>query len=237
MARQFQNLVSGQIGPVVFYVRNGIGYARSAAVKVKQTKATKESAILFGKSKRIAAVLRREITAALPDLKLSEAQLRFDNAVAQWMRFGNMEGRHEKLEYIDKFEFNEKSSLHGRFKKPFSVDFSDNGRIHFTIPEFNIPSDMGAPAYTDELHWHVLVTACDLKNKQPLDGAYREFEMPFTKGDVAEQRISFDFKIQKETLTVVAVALRYIAPRRGKTVLVKEPAWMPTGIVGSYYHG
>ena len=235
MARQSHNIVSGQIGPVVFYVVNGVGYARSAAQKVKQTKATKESAKLFGKAVTIAGFLRREITGGLPDLRKNEAQYRFDNAMAQWLRLGNMNGKQEKLQDINGFEFNEKSPLHSRFKQPFDVDFSDKGRIHFTVPEFNIPSDVNAPAHSHELPWHVLVTSCDIRNKQGYGHAYDHVEMSFAHGNVAAQRISLDCEIYKGTLTVVAVALRYAATRKGKVVLVKEPAWLPTAIVGSYY--
>ena len=68
MARQNNGLTSGQIGPVVFNVPNGRGYAMAAAFKVRRTKATKQSAKLFGKSKRIGSFLRREIIALLPYL-------------------------------------------------------------------------------------------------------------------------------------------------------------------------
>jgi hypothetical protein len=162
---------------------------------------------------------------------------RFDNAIGQWLRLGKLNGREEKLPYIDRFEFNEKSPLHARFRQPFEVDFSDKGRIHFTIPEFTMPSDISAPAHTDELHWHVLVTSCDIKNLQTYGYEHKQIEMPFTAGMFAALRISLDFKMLKGTLTVVTVALRYVAQRKGKQVVVTEPAWLPTAITGSYYYG
>ena len=136
MARQFHHLVSGKIGPVVFYVKNGVGYARTQPWKVKQTKATKESAILFGKSRTIGRLLRGQIAAFLPDLKNNTIKHRFDNAVLQWLRSGDMADRYEKVPCINGHEFNQKSELDGRFKKPFDVDFSQKEKIHLTIPEF-----------------------------------------------------------------------------------------------------
>src|SRR5688500_9481742 len=115
MVRQFLNLVSGQIGPVVFYIKNNKGYVRKAAWKVKQSKATKASAALFGKSRTIGRLLRGMITDTLPNLKNNDIKHRFDNPVFQWLRSGNPDGRQENLPYINGHEFNEKSTLHGRF--------------------------------------------------------------------------------------------------------------------------
>src|SRR5919107_4185200 len=210
MARQYHNLVSGRIGPVVFYIKNGIGYGRARAWKVRQTKATRESAKIFGKSRTLGRLLRGQIVQFLPDLKNNEIKHRFDNAIMQWLRNDNLDGRREPVGYIDHHEFNQESRLHGRFKQPFSVDFSEKGKVHLTIPEYSIPLDVGAPAYTEKLQWHVLVTSCNLRQQLITDSAHRHFEISFTKGTVPEERISFDLKMTKGSLTLVTVALRYV---------------------------
>ncbi len=50
--------VSGRMGNVILYDSNGVQYARSMPVDVKQTDATKESAKEFGKAARIGKLLR-----------------------------------------------------------------------------------------------------------------------------------------------------------------------------------
>lgn len=238
MARQNANgTVSGQIGPVVYYVMNGKGYARGAAFKVKQTKATKQSSRLFGQSKKIGAVLRREITAGLPDLDNHKVMHRFDNALMQWLRLDDTKGYQEKLPHIDRFEFNEKSPLHSRFRQSFGVDFKDQGNIHLTMPEFDIPFESGAPSRTEELHWHIVAASCYIGKQSLYGSVYRKVEMPFVPGIVKPQTITLDLKIHKGTLTVVAVALRYFGIWKGKYAIVNEPAWLPTAVVGCCYNG
>ena len=237
MARQSNSLVSGQLGPVVYYVKDGAGFVRLRAKKVKQSKATKESATLFGKSRTIGRLLRGEIVAALPGLVNNEIKNRFDNAVFQWLRVEDLGGKREKVEYLDGLEINQRTELHSRFRKKFDVDFNEKGKLQITMPGFQIPLDIAAPAGTTELQWHVLVTSCNLKNSSIIFSAHKHLEIPFTKSMVPEQRHDFDFKLTKNTLTIVAVALRYLAPRKGKLVVVAEPTWLPTAVVGTYYHG
>lgn len=235
MPRQYRNLVSGQIGNVVFYVVNGVGYARAAAAKVKQTKATKKSAQLFGKSKRLGSILRGDITGVLPGLSNRQVMPKFDNAVLQWLRLENLDSRQEKLEYIHGFEFNPKSELSTRFKRPIEVDFNEKGKIHVNIPPFDVPSDIGAPVHTVMLQWHVIASSCKIKDYQYCGYAHDKLEMPFNPGPAAKQTITLNLEIQKGTVTVVVVALRYVASRRAKVAVLNEPAWLPTAVVGSYY--
>ena len=161
----------------------------------------------------------------------------FDNALLQWLRVADMNGYKESLQYLDRFEFNPMSGLHGRFKQAFGVDFKGKGKIHLTIPGFNIPSDIGAPAHTSDLQWHVVASSYNIAENTPYGSVRGYAQRPFVRGTVASQNVTLDFDIRKSTLTVLVVALRYIAFRKRKTAVVDEPAWLPTAIVGCCNNG
>jgi hypothetical protein len=111
-----------------------------------------------------------------------------------------------------------------RFKQPFGVNFKDKGKIHLTIPGFDIPSDIGAPAHTSDLQWHVIASSYNIAENSPYGSVGGYAQTPFVRGTVAPQNVTLDFGIPKGTLTVPVVALRYVAFRKRKTAVVDEPA-------------
>jgi hypothetical protein len=68
---------------------------------------------------------------------------------------------------------------------------------------------MAAPAYTKRLQLQIMITGCTMKDYLTTGYYYTEIEMAYVPGAVSVQRIPLPFEIKKDSITVVAVALRY----------------------------
>ena len=79
---------SGKIGELIFYTIDGKTFARKAPVKVKQSKATKKTSIIFGKANKIAAALRKQVLPAIPVPADKNLYHRLTTNVYKWLRSG-----------------------------------------------------------------------------------------------------------------------------------------------------
>ena len=108
MARQAHTQLRGRIGNVDFYGRNGLFFAKAASTQCRQTTATKQQAVVFGKASRIASLLWQYLKPWSADYANNNAWNRLNRAVANCVR---MEGLSQnapqnKLPYITGFQFN-----------------------------------------------------------------------------------------------------------------------------------
>lgn len=237
MARVINHLLSGKLGNKVYYIRNGVGYARQSPGRVKQAQATRHIARLFGKSRKVGKLLREVIITAFPYLTNRGIMQSLDNSIFRWLQIEDFEEKRDNLDPIERNEINEQSSLYQRFRKTLQVDFSEKEKVHLTIPKFEVPDNVVAPIYTRELHMHVLVTSCNVKNLSITGSSEQCFNIPFTDGVIPGQRISLDFEMEKDSLVIVVAGLRYAARINRKLIMVADRSWLPTAIIGSYYRG
>src|SRR5262245_507756 len=108
MAKQEMAFANGRIGNIVFYRRNGIGYARIAPGRYKQSRATKQSAKDFGRAVQLSKSIRSLISTALPNYRSQKTMHQMNAALLKWLRQENP--IEEDISFVG-LEFNDKSQF------------------------------------------------------------------------------------------------------------------------------
>ena len=85
MAKVTDVFLNGTIGNVVFYRRMGTNCARSRALHVKQSAATKIRSANFGIAARAGKTLRSGLTPSMPNPADRSMQSRFSGAISKWL--------------------------------------------------------------------------------------------------------------------------------------------------------
>jgi hypothetical protein len=85
MATVTDVFLKGSVGNVVFYRRMGTQCARSRALHVKQSAATKIRSANFGIAARAGKTLRSGLTPSMPNATDRSMQSRFSGAIAKWL--------------------------------------------------------------------------------------------------------------------------------------------------------
>ena len=232
MARQQKVFVSGKIGSVIFYERNGVQCARSAPAHVKQTKATRQSAKIFGRAKQIGRSLRVDLSPVLAGFKARTIMHRLDNAIRQWLKETNAPG--EDLPFINGLELNERAALKERIKVSLSVDFSEKGKVMLKIPGINLAKDVQAPSNTRSLQLSIGLASCLLPANTSAGSFSTSLDIPFKTGSmIPEQKIILPFDVKKGSITLVVATLLYSIEKKGKSGFLMDERWMPAAVVGS----
>lgn len=234
MAFQHKIFVRGKLGPVIFYERYGIGYAKQAERQVRQTPATKASAQLFGKAAQIAKILRRNTGDIRAGGNGRNSMIRLNQAVQGWLRGGNTTEQ-DSIHLVTGFEFNPDKELQHTLRFHITADFTDSGDVHVTIPAFELPNDVKAPAHTVALHWDIFVNSCRVTNSTCTGEANCRVKTQFNHGPIPEQKVSLRFDPGKECITVVVVGLRFTTGENFSSMPILKPEAMPMQIVAARY--
>src|SRR5215831_10895904 len=182
MAKQEIAFANGRLGNIVFYRLNGTGYARTAPGRVKQTKATKQSAKEFGLAVQISKCLRTALSPALPNHKNRGTMLKMNAALLKWLR--QEKPLKENISFVG-LEFNDKSPFSEQFQKELSVDFSTKGKAIITIPQLKIPDDIVAPSNTVYVRTNIAIKRYKHKKPTPKDENSISIKIKYKNGSIA----------------------------------------------------
>ena len=97
---------SGRIANLIYYKMYGKTYVRSAPSKVKQTKATKAKATIFGRASVLGKVIRGQLRSVIPFPSDHKMQIRLVSAIIQWLNA--MRGKTVDMSFMNEFDFIEK---------------------------------------------------------------------------------------------------------------------------------
>ena len=238
MALQHKTFVTGSLGNIIFYEFRGKPCARARPTKVRQTKATKAVAGLFGKAARYSKILRRGLKETLPFPKDKPMMYRLNKVLLDWLRqsMKNKTELNPTMKYLSVFEFNEESELIPKFKKKPVVDFTKRGKITLTIPALTPNPDLSAPTYTKSIGWTITAVSCNTKSQRDIPKTHPTYlEMEYSNSLVETQQIELPFTISSGDIVLVAISLRYRATRKGSVVEITDKGWLPAGVVGAMY--
>ena len=87
MARITDIGLSGSLGPLVFYKNQyGTPCSRTRPARVKLSKASRETARLFGIASSMSAVIRRDLISLLPPEKDLKIMYRLNTVLLEWLK-------------------------------------------------------------------------------------------------------------------------------------------------------
>jgi len=226
MAKQDGAYTNGRIGNLIYYKWRGIPCVRSVPDRVKQTKATKQSAKHFGRAVQLSRCLRAYLSPCLPDHKSKPVMYAMNAALMSWFRQEQPMAEHISFVGV---EFNEKSTLASKFRQQPAVDFSKNGKIVISFPELRIPEDIVAPSNTTSVRIGLAAVGCMFPGFNPTGVTSESIEIPYKQG--ALPAMKKELACKPGSLNVVAMCLRY--KTKNSEMEITEQRWMPAAIIAA----
>ncbi|HET6722903.1 MAG TPA: hypothetical protein VFH07_09150 [Chitinophagaceae bacterium] len=235
MARQQTFFVSGKLENIIFYNFRGTPFARTMPVRVRQTKATKNSAALFGLAARTGRLIREGLYPLYHDLTDPTIMQRLNSALIKCLNAYGIPKQPplENLSFLTGFVFHDAATFYSRFKKKLQLA-PDRRGVGVTIPKLNPVKDISAPAHTKTVILKLGAVACNLDKTLTADQVQREITIPYIDINRPAQTAELSVPVAKNQLVVIAAALRYI---KGTNMESEERRWMPVEVVGTYWSG
>lgn len=234
MARITKVFTSGAIGPVITYEYRGKPCVRAKPEVVKQTKATKASAMSFGLASRMSRLLRQGLHPILPDPKSKDLMYRLNSCLFKWIEAGKPNPVLTVSDplAINSFECNLQSELSSHLKVKPIVEWKSN-KVIVLIPTF-IPTDLiNAPANTKMVHLAVCMAGCSFSDSDQAWNAETTIDIPYTNQELPLQEIELPFRKEGQSMTIVAIGVTYTILKKGKSIRSDDKKWLPCAVVGA----
>ncbi len=239
MAKVADVFLNGSIGNVVFYRRLGTNCARSRALYVKQSAATKIRSANFGIAARAGKTLRSGLTPSMPNATDRSMQSRFSGAIAKWLGIAGIDElpSTDAVLYISVLEFTKEQPVRQRFKVPLTISVPQPNVMTISIDSFVPSKQIVAPAGTGLVTLVISVSGCLLKTGEPTDSETHTIDIPYTDTTVAAQVLEFHVKMPSQSLVVAAARLIYKRFECNTWVNVNKEAFVPAGVIDARYVG
>jgi hypothetical protein len=234
MAIQIANFVSGRLGNVVFYKRQGQYLARTLPTKVRLSKNTKKRNGGFGIASSTGSRLRAGLESVLPFPRDLNAQRRFSGAISIWLGRQSLSelSASDEVYQLKRFDFVEECGFTGRFRAPFKITRSGNDSLELEIGEYIPKSAIGAPAKTLSFEVIFGLAACTLKNSEQQPAQIVRLEIPFTQEVQPSRIIRLPFKPMNDLLVVTVAAIKFNL--QGNKTCEKR-SYMPCSVIDARY--
>jgi hypothetical protein len=238
MAKPTRIILSGKIENLIFYEFRGKPCVRKAPTKVRQTKATKASAKLFGMAVSMSAELRKALAKILPAKAKHKYMYRLNTVLLKWLKEERPKtpAPSNAFSALHDFSFNEDCSLHSYLRRSVMVDWSKTGPVVVRIPALTPAKDLRAPAKTQSVIWRITIASCAVDNPSAAgQQAFAEVEMPYENDPVGARSIELPFSLSRGDLAVVVISLQYRVAKSDWTSLLTNSKWLPVDIVDAAY--
>jgi len=240
MARQQTVYVTGKMANLIFYNFRGRPAVRTMPKKVKQTRATKDSAKLFGKAARLSRVIREGLYPLYSDLGDASIMPRLTGAVFQCLKDEEAtigaEVFKDNLFFLRSFQWNRERELTEIMKKAVRPSFDEAGNLVLSLASLTPHKDLSVPAGTQTVI--LKIGACSISWNDPdiYDHHSLEINIPYNGGSRPAEEIVLPLKLKKNRLVLIGLALRYSNGKQWRDINDKKK-WMPVGIVQAIWTG
>ncbi len=240
MAIRKGNFILGSIEGSVFKVFRGTQVIQSAPGKggVKQTRATKKSAGLFGKGSALAAEIRRSLYHVIHENGDGTMVSRLTTEMAAIVRHCYQPQTETFLFETDSFKsltgfnFNQKSPFQKSLWLDLENKLSEN-TLTVTLPQLKIPEELKFPNRTNLCRITVCITLISLK-----EGLKYQVPVLQTLDITSDQHIAekhdFEFAVPEGCLCVAGIGLNYFAVNKGITVDKRSKDFNPAVICAAF---
>jgi len=225
--------LSGKIGNVIFYDRNGKWCIRSRATRVRQTKATKAAAVLFGKAAKMGKTLRSGLNDILPDSRERKMMYRMNKSLLLWLQSSRPKSFELNLPFIDHFQFNQDSDLKEKIKLPIVIDWKKRGKVIVHFPETDILKVVTSPKDTVAIYVEIAITGCKVSDGSSTGRYFTSIEI--SEQSPAPSKVELPFQLKNEFLTIVVAAVKFERSKNGYSAIAPEKRWLPLAVIGSCY--
>ncbi len=234
MALQMETYLTGKIGNIVYFKRNGTYIARAMPVSVKVAAETKLRAGNFGLASACGKSLRQQLVAVLPDAKDRNMQLRFSGAIAKWP--GNEPAANlqptDAVPYVCGFQFNTATGIAERWHLPLTVQQQVANMLTLQIPAFTPKLAITAPAHTISITCTITVAGSLLQTAMATGNYTTILEIPYNNIAIPAQVINLPVALPPGALVVTAMSLQY---KLAGGAYCRVPAFLPASVIDARY--
>src|SRR5258708_7976057 len=137
MAKIIEPGFTGRVGNLIFYNLNGNKYVRTLPDRVRQTKATKARAGVFGLAATMGAVIRSQMASIIAEPRNNTMQTRLVTFLYHWLlHVKDQKGsRADQARSLVGFQFIEQHrSVMDRWKVGLNIPMPAAGQVQIKIP-------------------------------------------------------------------------------------------------------
>jgi hypothetical protein len=212
---------------------------RSKPKKNKQTRATKASAMTFGKASKVVNKILPSFKPVISALITRRSRNLFVAAFNKWLHtdpLNTVEPLND-INPVTGFQFNEQTSLKERLRLLLNISRTAGDTLLLSIPAFDPVEAIIAPANTVMVEMCVVAGSCYMHSaNDPAETCNATIEIDYTDGQQPAQQLELPVKTGAGYLCLVMVALKYTISRKGNTFVTNDLRWMPAGIVSAFYN-
>lgn len=237
MAKKLNIQFSGRIGPLVGCLRDGKYYYRGRPVKVKQTKATKQSAGHFGIAAKAGKIMRLNLAQSIPNTKDQPMQLSLASAIGKWLRIKSTlpPAPVSDIPFVNHFNFNPEVPLEEKLKIAIAFEHSGPGIAKLRLASFVPLQQVKAPAGTTHLQFSISAAALRLSDDTCYGSSHFTFTIPYNDTLNNAQEIALPLQTDPGNLLIAALQLRYGMNQAAEINYRKLAAKSTAAIVGAVY--
>ncbi len=201
----------------------------------KQTKRTQERQKDFAMAASLSAAIRKALRVAIPNSKKRTMQNRLTKACMQWIQTNpfNQTQSQQQIAQLKSFSFTEEASVPKLFNAVTIQTDQLTGTLTLTISSFIPKKTIHAPAGTKQLLLTIAAASLGAKRKSVITNVHHQLTIPYKSKPVEKQTIGFNFKLQENCISLVAVTINYFVKQHNSQELqmVKQHKWKPSAIV------
>lgn len=235
MARQRDSKLVGTLGNVIFYNYRGKYCMRTKPVSVHRTKASINSGLNFGKASKISSQIRRAVASINPANSEMRVLYRLTAAVNKFITWkGKIEAASikipKKLPFIYGFQFNDQADLSSiRDIRP-TLKATESGLTEISLLPLIPSQSLQAPGNTNRILLKMILMAVNLEQAETKLLGKSELEIPFSGEAFQPPVIPIPATSKPSDLTILIMAVQYMANKNGEIELRDDKKKMPCGV-------
>ena len=125
-------------------------------------------------------------------------------------------------------------SISETFSVPIALSTDAETQLVLQIPAFIPEEKIIAPAYTKSVNVHIVAATYNITSFSMADSFQSAFSFGYNGNQIPAQSSITLYALPEQSITMVLLAMQYIAGGKGKEKIVQDLRWRPCGIVGGY---
>ncbi len=234
MGRQTNIKIIGTQGNIIYYKWKDVYSIRSKPAFVKQTKATKASASVFGVAAGLGAALRKTFMPLLPDAKDRKMQLSFQTELQYFLqqyRAGNIPAG-AVTTALHGFRFNEKAGSYGALQQLVSIKFILGNIAEAELKTLHFKQKLSAPKNTTTITLLVAAASFNAMTGKITDQHFLHQEILYADETIDAKQFTIPLQTAGNNCAIVAAALQFNAIKNGIVETEKKSRWLPAMVMG-----
>ncbi len=205
MAKRKTNKVVIDVGDLIFYKWKGYDSIRLKGNTGKQAPIAKKQASILGMASALSARIRAAFEPILPAPLKRKLLNRFNNAIQQWLRLGQIveTGPVDNIPFITGFSFYGGEAVVG-YLYHFTVNRTAAAGLALHITDLDPSGCPGILSSGEKARLHIIVTSCKVNDPADTRSAELKTDIPYTAGNFPGQVLSLPLQTSPGCITVVA---------------------------------